>query len=241
MLPGVSVRKKLYEKKPSFCLRSPDTFADYWLNLQEVKLRTRYCKVAPKYCEQVQRKLNIKPAVYTIHDATEVRSRQLVAGSRLYTMDNFFNGERIPNRVLFAMVNHDAYIGDYKKNPVNFQHFILEEITSKVDNQLMIYKFDVVKKTYMSLYSALACQWENKDYGCSSDITYEQILLGTTIFPFDLTPNHNTDNIQVPRLQSATLEPRFSAPLKFPVILLVFSEQPRVFHIPKDKQYIAVF
>lgn len=58
------------------------------------------------------------------------------------------------------------------------------------------------------------------------------------IFSFDLTPNHDTQDIQVARFMNARLELRFSTALFESVELFVFSEFPKVFQINKDKSFI---
>lgn len=240
LLPEVPVRIKLFKKNPSFRLHSPEKKPDNTIFSRDVKLHAQYVKVKQKFHEKVQRHLATRPAVYTIYNAIVVNSRQLVAGSRKYVLVNFFDPDRLPNCVVFAMVSHSAYPGDYKANPLNFHHYNLSEISLKIDYQVMTYKLDASRRIYVPLYFASACQWSSKDFECSTNIKYETILGGTAIFPFDLTPNHSTEDIQMTRLQSARLKFIFSTTLTEPVELLVFSEQPKVFHVDKERKFIAV-
>lgn len=81
---------------------SADDTPDYFVDLEEAKLRARYVKVTLTSNAQVQKLLSSKPTVYTVYDATEVRTRQLVAGQRLYTL-NIFLG---PNGFQTELFSH---------------------------------------------------------------------------------------------------------------------------------------
>lgn len=124
MLPEVSIKVRLLKKNLSFCLMSADEKPEYIVDIEEAKLRARYTKIAHKFHGQVQKRFSSKPAVYTIYNSTEVRTRQLVAERRLYSPNNLFGSERVPNHVIFAMVKHSSYLGNYQLNPLNLQHLI---------------------------------------------------------------------------------------------------------------------
>ncbi len=59
-------------------------------------------------------------------------------------------------------------------------------------------------------------------------------------FPFDLTPNQNNDDIQITGNKTARLELIFNSPLTEPVELLIFSEQPRIFQVDKQKNFTSI-
>lgn len=150
-----------------------------------------------------------------IYNAKEVRKRQLPAEQRLYTLDNFFRNEEIPNRVIFAMVKQESYLSSYKTSLLNLIHFNLE-IALVIDGQTIPYRVDIANEIYRELDSALACHLGNEDYSCSTGSAYDLIMKGLvgcvacgmfcstdsnvllTIFPPDLTPNHDTQDIQIP-------------------------------------------
>lgn len=82
----------------------------------------------------------------------------------------------------------------------------------------------------MPLFIALGFQLWNKDFNTTPYIRNNSVLKGTAIFPFDLPPNQDTEDIQPARNDNVRLEIRFSNALSEPIQLIAFLEQPRVFH-----------
>lgn len=130
LLPGVRLRIKFFRKDASFSLMSPDLFPSYIINSQEVKLSIRCIEVDTKVHASIEKKLNSMPAIYSIYNAADVRTRHILPVYRSYVFDNFFSGERVLNRMIHAMVSREAYIGSYKRNPVNFHHHNIEEMSN---------------------------------------------------------------------------------------------------------------
>lgn len=160
---------------------------------------TKFIKLLPTYKVYFERILATKPATYCNYDATDVKTRQLIKDLRLYSVVNFFGGERISNWVLFAPVNHIAYLRSYAKNPFNFDSFGSEEISLFIENQLHTYKIDQGNKNYILLHHAFLTAVGDKNCGVNPCIKYEDVLGGTALFSFNLSPNRDTSNIQVSR------------------------------------------
>ena len=138
--PGVQIRIKLHRKIPSFYLISKDISPSYRLKIQDARLITKFVRVAPPFYKEIEKTLASKPAIYTIYDATDIKTRQIQKGLTSYSIDNFFAGEKLSNRLVFALVDQFAFSGNYRQNPFYFQTFGLEEITLSVDNQTYSYK-----------------------------------------------------------------------------------------------------
>ena len=140
--PGVQLRVKLYRKQPSFYLLTDDGNTSYRVNIQDARLITKFVKLTPAFQTQFDKIFSTKAATYTIYDATDVKTRQLQKGLQTFSIDNFFAGDKLPNRVVFALVDHFAYSGSFFRNPFNFATFGLEEILLSLDNNTYSYKID---------------------------------------------------------------------------------------------------
>lgn len=228
---------KLHRKDPSFCLMSSDTAPTYKIEFLAVKLNVRYLKVEPKLDNVIHHKLASTPAVYSTYNATDIKARHIQPGSRSCAFEKIFAGERIPNRIVFAIVVHEAYVGSYKRNPLNFYHYNIEEITLSVDATTLNYRIDVKNNIYMELFTPLACEMGNKDFSTTPNILYTEGLEGTAMFPFDLAPNHSTEDLQPLKVQNVRVELKFSEPLPEAIQLIAFVDNQKFFKSIRTKSF----
>ena len=63
-----------------------------------------------------------------------LKSSRSPLGALNISQDNLFNGN-IPKRIVIAMVDNDAYSGNYKKNPFNFKTNDLSFLGVYVDGE----------------------------------------------------------------------------------------------------------
>src|SRR5271156_3214741 len=57
----------------------------------------------------------------------KIFTKLIKAGGLSERAENFFRGT-FPKGVILGLVDHEAFCGNYHKNPYNFQHFDLTEI-----------------------------------------------------------------------------------------------------------------
>ena len=241
LLPNVRIRIKLYRKDPAFALMSNSTDPKFKINFLEATLKARHIKLEPKVLSHLEKKLSATtPACYVLPNCVEVRDRQLVAGSRVYSIENFFATERLPSKVTFALLPHSTYIGSYKHNPLKFSTHGLEEISLTIDNQTDRYSIDETGKNYIQLYNTVASELGNEDQGTAENISYDDLLTAYAFFPFDLSPSRLNCDLEVPRIKNVRLELKFKAALKEPLELLCFTETSHIFHIDKIRKVTKI-
>lgn len=168
-----------------------------------VKLDLRYLRIGPRMHAAIQGKLAGSPTVYSIYDSTDICNRHILTESRSHSFEKKNSNESLPNRIVFALVAHDANVWSYKRNLINFHQYNTEEILPTVDALTVSYRIDVQNKIYMELFSAPASQLGNKDCATSSNIWFDEVLNGTALFPFDLTSNHSNEDLQPTRIQTS--------------------------------------
>lgn len=236
--PRLPIRMKFFRKQPAeFCLVSPSDGATFKINLTDVKLHVRMVKPTPRIDAALEKKLSTQPALYCLYNAPDISSRQLSSGLQSFFFENLFSSKRLPSRVLFALTTHQNYLGTVKDTPLHFPHHNLQEIRLTIDNNTRSYVMDWTKNHYLPLYLALATELGNKDFECSSNITYADIPQ-LALYPFDLTESHSTDELHVPSYKNVRLELKFSSTLTEPLQLLIFTEQPDMFSIDKQRNFI---
>jgi hypothetical protein len=96
----------------------------------------------------------------------------------------------VPTRIVVGMVESESVIGKKDKNPYNFGHFGLKEISLKVSGEYLPYatpiKIDFDTNTYISAYETIHEGLKTPFVGC--DITREDYSKGYTLFVFNLEP-----------------------------------------------------
>ena len=69
---------------------------------------------------------------------------------------NLIRGPKLPEHVIIAIVDHDAYSGGLTKNPFNFQHYDIKEaslIVNGVNEPAELYKLDNTKEDKVDMYA----------------------------------------------------------------------------------------
>ena len=192
VLPRVQFKIKLIKKNSSFCLMSGATNPDFKLIIKEAKLHVHHIKVDPEIVSQIERRLTTTPAVYTLYNCTQIISRSILPGAKVYTFDNFFMNKPTPSRLILALVDHDAYIGNYQKNPFSFVNAGLDEASVIIDQQAQTYRIDSEGKNYLQVYTALSTQLGNKNFSTDLSIEYNDFLSSFFLLAWDLTPTRST-------------------------------------------------
>jgi hypothetical protein len=239
IIPGVQVRMRLFRKPDSFCLlTNADDNTQFEIQLTEIKLHYRYVKPFPKYVNAIEKKLSSTAATYAIYDAFDIRARQLQAGMKSFALDNFFDSQVLPNRVIFALVTDENYLGSLKHNPFHFQSFGLEQISVIIENQTLSYKVDFEHGFYGELFMSLSSQMGMKQFDCSPNIKYADMANGLAFFPFDLTASRDTHNAHISTTKNVRVELNFKNFLTQHLQLLILTESPFMFQLDKQRNLI---
>jgi hypothetical protein len=83
----------------------------------------RRLKVSPELAVAQAKVLMTTTAKYPIN-WTKIKSFTVPAGLQSFSLHNVVIGQT-PGRVIFGFVKYSALNGEYKRNPVNFEHFKL--------------------------------------------------------------------------------------------------------------------
>ena len=173
------------------------------VHLTDVVLKIRKVKVDQPVSDGVERMLKQTPALYPIR---RVECKILTIPQNLPNIrhDNIFSGI-IPKSFVFGLVHVDAATGIYEKNPYNFQHFGVTNVSLTANGQEIPFKqltlkypgdpngkIDPAKDTeldfdeaYNTLFSGTGKIYSN----AGLDITREDYPGGYALYAFDLTPD----------------------------------------------------
>ena len=172
------------------------------VKLNNVVLKIRKVKVDQAVSDGVERMLKQTPALYPIR-RVECKILTIPANIPHLRKDNIFSGI-IPKSFVFGLVDVDAANGTYDKNPYNFAHFGVKNVSLTANGEEIPFKQLVLKypenadgsvdstdkkldfvEAYNTLFSGTGKIYSN----AGLDITLEEYPGGYTLYAFDLTPD----------------------------------------------------
>ena len=131
-----------------------------------------------------------KNAQYPLQHA-EVTTFTIPKGQLSFQKDHLFP-DQCPKLLLMAMIENEAYNGQYAKNPFHFQHFNLTNLTLYNGGQIVNgypftpdYKNGLYLRDYMNTMDVFKYGNTQDDNG----LTKNDFGNGYTIYAFDLTPD----------------------------------------------------
>ena len=200
LLPHADVRLKFLRHKTDFALLSHDKPSSGGnpeipqikgsIDLEEAILFVRRVKVSPSVLRGHIVGLDQHNAMYPIQ-RTEMQTFTITTGSQSFNKENIFRGQ-LPKLLVLGMVENDAFNGNLKKNPFNFQHFDLNFLALYRDGEASPYRpfqpdftNNLCMLDYMSLFQSLEL-W-NRDE--TIPITFEMFKSGYALYTFNLAPD----------------------------------------------------
>jgi hypothetical protein len=190
LLPGLTIDFRFSLNNPSLYLmhEAADSyrirFIDCFLKFDRILLHEHEHALIERQMTRGAR------AIYPINRGT-VRTKQIGSGEIYARWHNLYSGV-LPDDILICMVDSKAFNGACDKNIFNFQHFKLDTLSLKVNSQLLPVvplQCDFENKDVLKAYKHMFNNLGIKNSNAPCLVTFEDFCQGTTIFPFDLTPD----------------------------------------------------
>ncbi|KAJ8050072.1 hypothetical protein HOLleu_03126 [Holothuria leucospilota] len=241
LMNGVNVKVKFTPSHDEFVLCSSNASPAYKMKITEIALYARRVTPSPTVLLQHAKILaSGVTAKYPIQ-RVQMKTKSIQAGTTNVVTDHLWLGQ-LPRRLIFGFVLASSFNGDYGKNPFEFKHCKISNLTLRYAGQL--YPSDPMRldfaddgesstktlRGYDSLFTALHKKGLNEDFGISRD-DYEN---GYTLFGFDFTPDRS-DGAHYNRKQEGSLDLsiRFKEALAASVILICYAEFDNIIEIDK--------
>ena len=204
LLNMMDLRVVLNRSTDAFCLMEKGNSSpiEPRVHLTDVVLKIRKVKVDQLISDGVERMLKQTPALYPIR---RVECKILTIPENLPNIrqDNIFSGI-IPKSFVLGLVHVDAYNGTYIKNPYNFAHFGVTNVSLTANGQEIPFKQLTLKypenpngkiddatddeldfdEAYNTLFSGTGKIYSN----AGLDITREDYPGGFALYAFDFDP-----------------------------------------------------
>ena len=234
LLNMVDLKIKLIRSKPEFCLMGN---ADFKIAFENVSLFVRKVKVSPGVVLAHAKSLEKTPAKYPINRVL-CKVYSVPAGNMSFVQDNIFIGQ-MPKRIIVACVDNDAFNGNYKKSPFEFQHYSINFISAYVDGQPMPHnplQPDFGKNNFVRSYHNLFLNTEGLY------LSRSEFAKGYTLFHFDLTADLcDGAHLNLVRHSNLRLEIKFNSPLQQTISVIVYGEFQNLIEINKERNILYDF
>lgn len=123
------------ESSTNYTTAPPVKKTGYKLVLEDVTLIVPFIKLHSGLFMQQNKMLIDKPAVYPF-TRSEIKTFTLPASVGDWCGQNIFN-DKIPKQIIICLMDSLAYAGNAKKNPFNFHHYNVTDISYEVNNRII--------------------------------------------------------------------------------------------------------
>ncbi len=192
LITGMGFNIRLVMSQPGFNLRvwDADNTKQFRAFIRNPRLAIRRFVPAPDYMLKVTEQLQSKTVKYHL-ERVVMRATDIPKGTQSTVVTNLHIGQ-LPKTMVVGFVSSKDFHGSQKKNPFDFQHFDIRQISVEVDGQSFPtkpYQADFSKHRSLECYDGLldAIKQRNVPHG-ELPFDRDSFEKGYTLFGFDLTP-----------------------------------------------------
>jgi hypothetical protein len=238
LLNGIPLKIQLIPHSDAFRVMAHDTTKTYKLVPDEIKMLVCYVDVKPAVYNDIIRKLNNDTLKYN-YMRKEMYPFTVNKGESRASLNDIFQG-RIPNRVTIGLVSTEAFMGNFQKNPFNFQTYKLKALEISVNGKhipseqglQMDFTNDQMVEAYDSLFTGMGKHLIDSSVG----INRYQYSNGYALYCFSIDPAL-VGYTQQPTKKNGNfkIDLRFSESLTENITVLVQGEFPQTIEVDKSR------
>ena len=239
ILPGVDFDFKFVKNAPAFYLMSSNDNPNCKIKIHQFSLNLRLLKVAPSVVHHIEKQLEKRPARYNYLRSKFITS-SIGSGKKILTEDNLLF-DAVPTKLVFALVREDAYSGNFKKNPLNFQHFDCSHFELFVNNRSVPFtplNFTDGEEAIAYLSTQRMTGFLQSQF--SNDLDLDKYSNGTTLIGFDLRAEAAMGCYSPLEKGTVRIKLVFKEPLSTNVVMITYGEYEDFFHITKERKIIEI-
>ncbi|XP_046407935.1 uncharacterized protein F54H12.2-like [Ischnura elegans] len=244
MLNGVDVKMKFSLAKDAFYIKEKSQQSK--LKILDATLYMTHYNVSHTRLLSDEKYLLTNNAVYP-YRRTDIKTFTIQRGVRYFNQGGLVQG-KLPIRILFAMISHDAYVGSCTKNPFKLQHFNITNYClyyngQPIPSQGLEMSFDNLTGFYTHAYLSMINGIGNLHSDRGNTITKEMFAKGYFIIVQDLTPDGSSTEDHTSPAESGDLvvDITFASSLPAPVMLLMYAEYESAIEVDKTRSVYLRF
>lgn len=228
-----------------FYVMEPERQESY-VKIVSATLYMNHVTLNPSVLLANEMKISRAPMIYP-YKRVEIKTSTVSSGTRFISLDNVVLGQ-LPNLLLFAMVDNDAYVGKRQLNPFNFKHNQIQRFNLVVNgNSIPIEPLEfnytgtppISTRGYQTLFKDTGIHY----FDVGHQITKKMFDNGFFLLAADLTSDHNTNLHCSSLLSQGTIriEVQLAAELVKTITCLVYCEYDAVLKIDKNRNVYTYF
>ena len=238
LIPGDNeIRIKLHRSDPSFCLHAKEN-SRYEINIDKAILYVKQFEIPAHIREahvKVHKELNMKFPVKHVEMKFFTKGATRVDLSE----QNLVTGT-LPRKCYICLVDSESFNGKITKNPFNFKHFNVSEITLRKNGTAVPYEkisLDFTNKKYDEGYFSFLQSSGLLYSNGGPNISYDQFSNGYAIYGFDFSSDPSPYNRCLDLIQEGklSLDISLKTAASKPLTIVVYLEYDKVIEIDKDK------
>ena len=243
MLNEVTAKIKLVRSKDVFCLQMADAVGAK-VSIISAALYIRRVKLTPSVFLAHAKALEQSNAKYPIRRVV-CKSFTVPTGVSDFSNEKLFSGQ-LPARLVVGLVDNGAFNGSKTKNPYNFQHFNVSEMSVHVDGQqqqaIKPLRPDFDNDHYISAYLSLFSGTGKINHDDGNFVTRDDYPKGYVLYAYDLSPDlAEDDHFNLSREGSVRLVMRFGQALETSVTVIAYAEFENVVEVDRNRNVLFDF
>jgi hypothetical protein len=216
-------------------------------NLPEFEVEIVACKL---YCKKldlmdslaydINKKLEIKPALYPIHRSS---LRSIFISEKRTEFNGALWTDHVPKRIVIAMLNNDNFVGSQTTSPFDFKHFNIRDIAISASGKYIPsspYNFDFENGKFVRAFHDM-----NECLGYAGALESNGISLkrykdgGCCFFMFNLTnsgEDNGLDTFDLVRNGTTSLNISFNKPVPDKgIVLIAMGEHESLLYLDRNR------
>ena len=224
LLPSaVRLRLKFVRQNDAFVLMADKD--DYKINIKNLRLYVKKIRIKDEIIQFHRNKFaNDKFAIFPVA-RSQIKTFVLREGVNSEVIPSVIKGH-LPRNVIIALVESAAFNGKSTKNPYDFQHFNVQNLSINVNGLAYprsAYNLDFTNRRAVRAYKAMFDSNGMYNSNTGNDISYDDFLNGYTFFCYDISPDScNGFHLHRTETGNINVEITFSTPLTAPVNMIVY-------------------
>jgi len=240
LLNEIGLKIKLVRSKDTFCLMG--TTAK--VKIVHASLFVRKVKLTPSVFLAQAKALENGTAKYPIKRVI-CKSFAIPQNYLDASHENLYSGQ-LPSRIVIGLVDNRAFNGNRERNPFNFQHFNLSEISLYLDGQqqhaLKPIQPNFANGLYIRAYNTLFAGTGKLTHVEGLFVSREDYAGGYALYAFDLTADlGDDDNFNLVRQGSVRLALKFATALESTITAIAYAEFENLIEVDRDRNVLFDF
>lgn len=235
VLNDMELRIVLRQHDPKYSLMAISDDNDYEITLESAWIVACHEEMSQAILDAHKAALSKQPAKY-IYPSTEMKFFTFGPDRSDLSVQNLHTGQ-VPKRIIFVLVDNDAFTGNLKKNPLHYKHNAINNVALRLDGEALPYEnylLDFDQNQTAQAFEGLLQAVGRADTNDELLFDLEDYSKGYSIFGFELqnTTGHCLDLVKQGNL---SLEVKLSGATTAAVTLVVYLQFDSILQIDKDK------